>query len=89
MINEKITEKTEVTQAIVSLSWLFDPGSFHAEGSDSMDEWVQRLASGITALIEKGVFVVTGSGNSNMVSSGRLSYYGFPYRAKLLMSPSS
>ena len=76
MINEKITEKTEVTQAIVSLSWMFGVGDIVPDSR--LREWQKKLETEITQLIEKGVFVVTGSGNSAIVSSREKLTPSFP-----------
>ena len=68
MINERITEKTDVTQAIVCLSWLYSIGLFDNRGPEFREEWKRELANAITELSEKGVLVVTGSGNQRYVS---------------------
>jgi hypothetical protein len=59
------------TRAILSLSWyynkeLFEKGSGLERKPNplSFEEWISRLHSLLTTLISKGVFVVTGSGNS-------------------------
>lgn len=76
MINEKITQKTDVTQAVVCLSWVFRLGDVLP--NERFREWQRNLATAITQLIEKGVFVVTGSGNSPIVSSRERLTPSFP-----------
>ena len=71
MINQRITEATPTTQAVVLLSWIFNYGFFHQLGRPYMHDWKARLAAEIESLIDKGVFVVTGSGNTRQVSSER------------------
>ena len=70
LINQRITETTPSTQAVVCLSWSFPGGSLDIYGEDYEKRWVSRPATEINNLIDKGVFVVTGSGNSEIVSFG-------------------
>lgn len=78
LINERITEKSEVTQAIVSLSWNLRTGDFGNVSGAYMTDLARRLAGGIAELLEKGVFVVTGTGNKADVSSDRVAHSCFP-----------
>ena len=69
MINQRITERSETTQAVVLLSWLYDFRTLRGRGREFLLAWEEDLFNEINNLIEKGVFVVTGSGNNEEVSS--------------------
>lgn len=79
LINQRITERTEATQAIVSLSWMLKIKQLNNWGGIEFREiYKASLAAEIRSLIDKGVLVVTGSGNQRVVSSPRTVTTGFP-----------
>ena len=72
MVNDAIKGDSAKTRAILSLSWYYDQTLFASEVDDTIVEgafelWQIRLYRLLTNLIKKGVFVVTGSGNSEVV----------------------
>ena len=74
MVNDAIKGDSAQTRAILSLSWYYDQKLFSSEVGDTMVEaafelWQLRLYKLLTNLVQKGVFVVTGSGNSEVVCS--------------------
>lgn len=72
LVNDAFNGKSKETKAILSLSWcytlaLYTGGVQNTLAQSGFEIWKIRLYRLITSLIEKGVFVVTGSGNSGVV----------------------
>ncbi|TPX20804.1 hypothetical protein DIZ76_016700 [Coccidioides immitis] len=70
-VNDMILGDSKTTRAILSLSWSYDSEKF-IKGSDAstddFETWRVRFHGILRTLIQKGVFVVTGSGNNHIVN---------------------
>ncbi|EFW19513.1 conserved hypothetical protein [Coccidioides posadasii str. Silveira] len=70
-VNDMILGDSKTTRAILSLSWSYDSEKF-IKGSDAstddFETWRVRFHGILRTLIQKGVFVVTGSGNNYIVN---------------------
>ncbi|KAK2763346.1 hypothetical protein FQN54_009982 [Arachnomyces sp. PD_36] len=67
IVGDQFTDNSETVRAIINLSFHYSLEKFQGgqpgATEEAYDVWTRRLNAHITSLIQKGVFVVTGSGN--------------------------